>query len=159
MTQQPPNSFTRHSDIRLRVLETECHVSDVWDPSGPDPQPAVESFVAIWDTGATNSVISQKVVEACQLTPVGTTTVHHSQGVEEGVPVFLINIILPNNVQFRGLPVNLGRLSGEAEVLIGMDIINRGDFAVTNRDDRTKFSFRIPSQADIDFVAEDARQQ
>ena len=62
-------------------------------------------------------------------------------------------------MQFRGLPVNLGRLSGEAEVLIGMDIINRGDFAVTNRDGRTKFSFRIPSQADIDFVAEDARQQ
>ena len=43
----------------------------------------------------------------------------------------------------------------EFDVLIGMDIITQGDFAVTNRCGRTKFSFRFPSQADIDFVSED----
>ena len=36
-----------------------------------------------------------------------------------------------------------------------MDIITRGDFAVTNRGGKTTFSFRIPSQADIDFVKDD----
>ena len=40
------------------------------------------------------------------------------------------------------------------DVLIGMDIITKGDFAITNPDGTTKFSFRIPSQADIDFVRE-----
>ena len=37
-----------------------------------------------------------------------------------------------------------------------MNIINTGDFAVTNVRGRTKFTFRVPSQADIDFVAEDS---
>ena len=41
------------------------------------------------------------------------------------------------------------------DVLIGMDIITQGDFAVTNLGGKTKFSFRIPSQASINFVTED----
>ena len=41
------------------------------------------------------------------------------------------------------------------DVVIGMDIITRGDFAVTNLDGKTTFSFRIPSLADIDFVQDD----
>lgn len=36
-----------------------------------------------------------------------------------------------------------------------MDIINKGDFAITHPDGKTKFTFRYPSQADIDFVKED----
>ena len=44
-----------------------------------------------------------------------------------------------------------------ADILIGMDIIGVGDFAVTNRDGKTKFSFRLPSRADIDFVVEDKK--
>ena len=65
-----------------------------------------------------------------------------------------MNIRLPNGVGFSGIRVTLGEL-GDADMLIGMDIINQGDFAVTNSNGKTKFSFRIPSQADIDFVAED----
>ncbi len=41
-------------------------------------------------------------------------------------------------------------------MLIGMDIISRGDFAVTNKDGKTTFSFRLPSVAKIDFVKEGA---
>ena len=112
------------------------------------------TFVAIWDTGATRSVISQKVVEACGLEAIGVQKVYHAQGEASDVEAFLVNIGLPNNVEFQGLRVTLGVLRS-ADVLIGMDIIGRGDFAVTNRDGKTKFSFRIPSQADIDFVAEE----
>jgi hypothetical protein len=35
-----------------------------------------------------------------------------------------------------------------------MNIISRGDFAVTNKGGITKFSFRIPSLVHIDFVEE-----
>ena len=52
------------------------------------------------------------------------------------------------------MSVAKGSLGPGADVLIGMDIINEGDFAVTNLNGRTKFSFRVPSQADIDFVRE-----
>ena len=40
-------------------------------------------------------------------------------------------------------------------MLIGMDIISKGDFAITHPGGHTKFSFRVPSQADIDFAVED----
>lgn len=43
---------------------------------------------------------------------------------------------------------------GTADILIGMNIINLGDFAVTNKNGATKFTFRVPSQTDIDFVLE-----
>lgn len=44
-----------------------------------------------------------------------------------------------------------------ADILIGMDVINRGDFAVTNVGGITKFSFRVPSEAHIDFVEDHNR--
>ena len=113
-------------------------------------------FCALWDTGATNSVISQDVVDACGLISTGIQKVHHAYGDEENVETFLVNIELPTAVEFPGLQVTKGKLTG-ADMLIGMDIINSGDFAVTHPDGKTKFSFRIPSQANIDFVAETNR--
>ena len=110
-------------------------------------------FTAIWDTGATHSVISQNVVDKCGLIAVGLTDVHHAQGKTERVPWFLVNIRLPNRVGIPGLPVILGDFPG-GDVLVGMDIIGQGDFAVTSPGGRTKFSYRIPSLADIDFVQE-----
>ena len=41
--------------------------------------------------------------------------------------------------------------SDEYDVVIGMDVICNGDLAITNQDDKTTFSFRIPSVAEIDF--------
>jgi len=75
--------------------------------------------------------------------------VHGTQFVE----TYLVNIYPPNSVVFSGLRVSKGKLSG-ADILIGMDIISRGDFAVTHKGGDTKFTFRIPSQADIDFAKE-----
>jgi len=33
-----------------------------------------------------------------------------------------------------------------------MDIISKGDFAITNLSNKTKFSFQTPSTNDIDFA-------
>ena len=70
---------------------------------------------------------------------------------------YTVNIKLPNDVEFQALPVILGNLPGY-DVLIGMDIIRLGDFAITHPAGETKFSFRIPSQADIDFARDDNRE-
>src|SRR3972149_10734968 len=39
------------------------------------------------------------------------------------------------------------------DILIGMDLITLGDFAITNKDGQTMFSFRHPSLGHIDFEA------
>jgi len=47
-----------------------------------------------------------------------------------------------------------GDLGGNADILIGMNVINLGDFAITNPGGNTQFSFRVPAHGDIDFVRE-----
>ena len=129
-------------------------VSDWWRSDSLRPHPTMFEFTAMWDTGATGSVISDTVARACGLKVAGTRTMRHAQGLTEGVSAYLINIKLPNEVEFQALPVILGKLRGY-DVLIGMDIISLGDFAITHPGNETKFSFRIPSQADIDFARDD----
>jgi len=66
-------------------------------------------------------------------------------------PTYFISIGLPQKV---GIP-QLRVLSGEvkdADVLVGMDIIGAGDFAVTNLNGKTVFTFRLPSCECIDFA-------
>lgn len=41
--------------------------------------------------------------------------------------------------------------SGEYDVVIGMDIICKGDFVIPNKERKTTFSFRIPSEKEIVF--------
>ncbi len=138
------------------MLRSPCGVSEAWDPSSNDPEPRLLQFEGIWDTGATLSMVTQRVVDACGLMPIATTAISHAQGMTEDVEVFLVNIGLPNGVGIFGVRVAQAVLPN-VDVLLGMDIISQGDFAITSLGGNTKFSFRIPSQANIDFVAEDKR--
>ena len=135
------------------VLTSEVHITSPFEPSNPPKEAGLKQFLAIWDTGATNSVITQKVVQGCGLSPIAIVNVHTAGG-EALSNVYLVSIRLPNKVIIPQIRVTEGTISGDVEVLIGMDIINRGDFAVTNKDGKTNFTFRIPSIECIDFVKE-----
>ena len=144
-------SFTTASPETLFELTNECEVSSRRDPDRPDdPEPRREIFTALWDTGATNSVISQVVVDACELTPVGFTEVFHVDG-SYLAEVYVVNVTLPSNFTISNLSVVKADIP-LADILVGMDIISQGDFAITNQNGGTKFTFRIPSIEDIDFV-------
>ncbi len=142
----------------FRVLKTQCHVSPAWVPTSSAPQPQMVPFDAIWDTGATNSVITQAVVDDCGLVATGMANVDVVGG-SLLAETYLVNMGLPNGVAFTGLRVTKGTLPGSVDILIGMDIINRGDFVVTNLNGVTKFSFRVPSVEHIDFVEKSKRPQ
>jgi hypothetical protein len=148
----PSKSFTTQYNGISNVLQNEVLISQAFDPKDTLELPAFKKFLAIWDTGATNTVISEEVIKQCDLKPIGMVEVHHTGG-SEPVETFLINVILPNNVGIKELKVSRGKLFG-ANVLIGMDIIRRGDFAVTNYKGKTAFSFRMPSIECIDVVAQ-----
>ena len=72
----PVLCFTSKAPQRVFVLQNEIHVTEVYDPAGGTPAPLRGSYVGIWDTGATGSVISRKIVEDLGLKPSGMTTVH-----------------------------------------------------------------------------------
>lgn len=105
---------------------------------------------ALWDTGATGSVITKKVVEALDLKPVSISRAATPQGEYEAY-CYYIDLTLPNNVTVKNLLVMEGKPAG-CDILIGMNVISKGDFAVTNHNGKTTFSFRMPSCGEIDFV-------
>ena len=149
------HSFTVTSNGGLlRQLVTTCHVCEAFDPSAGQPEPPLHPFQALWDTGATGSVITQAVVDKCGLKPTGMTEVHGVHG-PKIVPTFLVNIGLPNGVGVIAISATLAELKG-CDVLIGMDVINHGDLAITNKNVNTVFTFRMPSKTCIDFVKEHA---
>ncbi len=154
-----PLTITSNSGL-LRVIACECHVCAAFDPSNLAPgqaAPSLVPFQAIWDTGATASVISQAVVDACGLKPTGMQQVHGVGGVAVA-ETYLVNIRLPNMVGFLNLNVTKGMLPPGTPMLIGMDIISQGDLSITNNGGRTVFSFRYPSIGTTDFVAEHHEQ-
>lgn len=146
------SAFTTINPGLSSVLYNDVQFTSSFNPKQlpPSKRPSFKTFRAIWDTGATSSVITEKVVDQCGLKPTGMTRVCHAGG-EELAEVYHVNIRLPNNVAFSNVRVTKAILA-VSDALIGMDIINHGDFAVTNTEGQTVFSFRVPSIQRIDFV-------
>lgn len=151
---QPRNvAFTTHYDGHSSVLINDIYISNVVQSTGSQISRPIDAkqYKALWDTGATGSVITHKVVDECGLKPIGRANIHHAQGTSTAL-VYLVSIYLPNQVCFPSLRVTEGDLAGDIEALIGMDIIGQGDFAVSNMGGKTTFTFRMPSLEQIDFV-------
>lgn len=110
--------------------------------------------VALWDTGATNTCISEEVVKKLSLIPTGKITMRTPTGEDER-NAYLVDIVLPNDVTINDHVVIDSKI-GEQNIgmLVGMDIITRGDFSVSNFNNQTVFTFRIPSERKTDYVQE-----
>ena len=147
------HSFTHHVQNRLRVIRTPVCVSLPFDPItlNPHQHPRAANFHAIWDTGATATVISEAVVLACALKPVGMVRAQTTAGTVN-CEVYVVNLTIDHKVAFPWVHVTKGYLGPDTGVLIGMDLITLGDFALTNRDGQTCFSFRYPAHDWIDFT-------
>lgn len=155
MSTPKPSSFTIESKVGLfRELITPIGVSlpIAGLVNGADPR--VHKTTALWDTGATNSVITPVIVKALDLKPVGMRQVHHAGGIST-VNDYLVNIYLPNHLTFVGIRVTeCSEAAGDFGLIVGMDIITQGDFAFTNVGGKSMFSFRLPSSKAIDYVKE-----
>lgn len=150
-------SFTSKIGGLARELKTPCHICEAFEPSSGKKHPPFTQVVGLWDTGASCSAISRRLVEAIGLQPSGFAQINHANGTSQ-VPTYLINILLPNNVGIPTLVVTEANLNGDFDILIGMDVISKGDFSISNFNGKTIFSFRIPSIQDTDFV-EDSKTQ
>jgi hypothetical protein len=107
--------------------------------------------ISQWDTGATGTCISKELVQKLGLLPTGMVKVHTPSGVGT-MNKYMINLILNNEVRILNLPVMDSEIGKQGiDVLIGMDIISLGDFAISNYDKKTQFSFRIPSQEHVEY--------
>ena len=113
--------------------------------------------MCLWDTGATISGVSKSLAEKLELFPVQRTRVKDVHG-ENDVNVYLIDLILQGNFLKMAIPVaECNELSndGSVSILVGMDVISRGDFCITNYEGKTTMTFRIPSMEKIIFEGSD----
>lgn len=150
----PVHSFTLKASGLARVLVTEVKVGLPFElgkkyVNSNDPK----TYRGIWDTGATQSMITERVVRDCGLSPVGMINVNTAGGAGRA-PTFLVSLWLPNRVCLPSVLVSQGDLMEEFQLLIGMDVIGMGDFVINNKDGKTSFSFRIPSLERVDYVDE-----
>ena len=114
-----------------------------------------QEFIALWDTGATHSVITSRVVEALNLKLIGQTKVHTANDLDKPVlaDVYLVSLCLPNGLAFQNVLVTKLKVTN-SDAIIGMDIISKGDFAVSSFEGKTTFTYRCPSKRKIDFEKE-----
>lgn len=154
------HAFTTKYTGRARVLFNEVYVCLPVTPEEAQTQKVeFKKYVAIWDTGATHSAITKRVVGDLGLQPTGVRETRHAGG-KSANNTYLVNIILPNKVMIPHVRVTEVQLipddnvvdDKQPQLLIGMDIISLGDFAVTNAGGKTTFSFRIPSVQEIGFI-------
>ncbi len=145
---------------RARVLQTKVKVCTPLNGTEDiNARKDLKEYVSIWDTGATHSAITERVVSDLGLKPTGLAEVRHADG-KSSVNTYLIGIALPNGLAFSQVRVSQVNLipddnqkdEDQPQLLIGMDIIGMGDFAVTNFNGNTLLSFQIPSSERIDFV-------
>jgi len=134
------------SGIARKIL-SEVEISDFFTGSSCETR-------GLWDSGATNSVVTRSVAQSLGLTLMGQTKVRGVHGVKT-VNVYYVNIRLKGtDIQLTTNVTESEELSNDHSVgmLLGMNVITKGDFAITNYRGRTTMSFRVPSRHRIDYT-------
>ena len=145
---KPVHSLTNFNKGISRSIVTPVEISNVFSGNKI-------STKGIWDTGATDSVITKSTATKLGLLPIRRTYVRGVHGNKE-VNVYYVNITLNNkNITLNTQVTECDELSvdNSVDMLIGMNIITMGDFAITNFQGNTMMSFRVPSLQNIDFVS------
>lgn len=145
-------AFTKDYPQIEREVRTDVGVSQPISGHVSLGDDRVYNTVALWDTGATNSVVTPSTAKSLGLLPISVAHVNHAGGTSLA-NVYLVDIYLPNNVRIQGVRVTeCSEKAGEFGVIIGMDVISLGDFTISNANGKTTMSFRIPSMERIDYV-------
>ena len=138
-------SLVKHFEERKDAIITDCFIVmpvDVTDENGDRRFCKIEN--ALWDTGATNTVISPEIVEILGLKQTGKSSISAYGGIVETC-TYKIDLCFENGYKIQNLEVMSGDYS-DYDVLIGMDVITQGDLLISTVEGKTSFCFRMPSK-------------
>jgi len=106
---------------------------------------------ALWDTGASISAVTPEIQQQLKAPTVdkkAISGIHNTQIVD----VIYITLELPNHVIKKNIKVVVCNITSNVGMILGMDIISMGDFALSNGNDQTLVSFAVPPfKEKIDF--------
>jgi hypothetical protein len=148
-------AFTIKATGYLDRIITDISVSAAYNPqSPPSPIPQMVPARALWDTGATKSGLSSNLIAKLSLVSCGTAQINHGGGTSIA-PRYMVNFYLPHKVAAIGiLAAEVQTAKDQFDVIVGMDVIDLGDFTISNVSGATWVSFRTPSCQAVDYVAE-----
>jgi len=135
------NTYHYAFDAEYGGVPNELKTEAMIFPSSSRDTRGIKTSI-LWDTGATHSCLSPKIVKDLGLKPIDTIIVH---GVNSSkvADVVIASIGLANGLFLAGRRFSVSEIPG-TDILIGMDIIMMGDFAISNGGGKTRFSFVIP---------------
>lgn len=98
---------------------------------------------AMWDTGASLSAISRKLIDALHLEPYDKAIVSslHEAKLED---TYLVHLLLPTTDTILDVECTEAH-TDDYDFVCGMNVIGYGDFLVSNFEDKTCVAIRIPS--------------
>ena len=101
---------------------------------------------ALWDTGATLTVIKPELRDRLNLCMVrsGSSAKIAGLGGLFDADYTVLTLRLWKNFEINWCPVYVLDYSVDVDIIIGMDIIGMGDFVVCNTGNKTSFSFVVP---------------
>lgn len=118
--------------VSIRCSKCRNHNTTIHDCNG------------IIDTGATSSMLTESIANDLGLIPSGTITVSGVHGAENA-NLYVIDIILGNHFILPDIPVSGAKGDAGFDLLIGMDILSKGEIRLSNQKEKTVFQFGIPS--------------
>ena len=147
-------AFTYHvpADHRHAIVIDIKILTQIPSDMPPLINKALFEAKALVDTGASGSCISSRFAEYAELVSFSRRRCRTAQG-SHIVPVYRLDVIMPNDVLFMNMAITEFSGIHDFDFIIGMDILSKGDTAITNAYNETVFSFRIPpGESHTDYV-------
>ena len=150
---QVTDAITIRSQTTLSQITTTIGVSHPFDGDDIGQPPKPYSTAALWDTGASHCSITKSLAQNLGLHPIDKVLVQHAKG-QSYENVYFAIVQVTDKYYLEVEITECQSSSTNFEVIIGMDVISKGDFSITNVGGQTTFSFRLPSLRSIDYKAE-----
>ena len=146
-------AYTAHFPIYRDRIASRVFISSMRDGV---KNPA--SFMCLWDTGTSMSLVSVHVAEALKLAVLDeTVTIRSGLGskAEIDVRVAYLHIVLGAiPLELKVGVVDMPSSDSDIDVVLGMDLISQGSFAISYDRGRLLFSFCYPpAPMPIDFTS------
>lgn len=124
--------------VEVNVIPSGLY-TEVLDPQRKTPLKPV-AVRAMFDTGATGSVIQTGIPGRLGLKPIGFTIIGTASSSRVACLQYDLRLVFPNNVGVEGIFAELDLPGQAVQCLIGRDILRHGVFIYTGYDNSYTFS-------------------
>ena len=138
-------TYTKRFDQIMKAILVDCSIQL---PNSEDC--SFDLLSALWDTGANITCISSRLVDNLHLESSNEALISVANNQLISADKYYVQLRMGDFtipfIEVLGLPMDESK-----DIIIGMDVISKGDLSITNYEGNTVLSFRQPSLGTIDF--------